>query len=162
MLRIALLGIALLAAAPAPFPENLVDLDGRRVSRAEMTGQGRLFVITLKSASCPVCARQLVRLERLRAGLERCGARFAVLSPGPAEHIRKLRAATGFGAHWFEDAGLVLGRALDLVLGPGELVPAIVEIGAHGQVVWEQRGRGEQSYGDGALQRHLDCDLRDA
>jgi peroxiredoxin len=162
MLRIALLGIALLAAAPSRLPEVLVDLDGRSVGLAEMIGEGRLFVITLKSASCPVCARQLVRLERLRAGLERCGARFAVLSPGPAERIRRLRAATGFGAHWFEDPELALGRALDLLLGPDELVPAIVEIDAQGRVVWAQRGRSGELYGDGALQKHLGCELRDA
>lgn len=162
MLRIALLGLMLLAVGPARFPQDLVDVDGRRIGIAALAREGRLFVVTLKSASCPVCARQLVRLERLRAGLERCGARFAVLAPGPVEGIRKLRGTTGFGAVWFEDAGLALGRALDLVLGPGELVPAIVEIDAQGRVVWEQRGRSGELYGDGALQKHLGCELRDA
>jgi len=162
VLRIAWLGLFLIAASAARFPAQLEDIDGQKVGIAEMMGEGRLFLVTLKSPSCPVCARQLVRLERLRASLERCGARFAVLSPGPAERIRELRASTAFGAFWFEDPGLALGRALDLVLGPGELVPAIAELDAQGRIVWVQLGRSGARYGDGALQKRLGCDLRDA
>lgn len=162
MFRVAMLALILLGTGTPRFPAELVDVDGMRVGLDAMTRDGRLFVVTMKSAACPVCARQLVRLERLRTGLARCGARFAVLAPGPVERIRKARQASGLAAHWFEDPGLSVGRALGLVLGPGELVPAILEIDAQGRVVWQQRGRSDQLYGDGALQRHLGCELRDA
>jgi peroxiredoxin len=108
-----------------------------------------------------VCAHQLVRLEQRRAGLERCGAQFLVLAPGPVERIRAARKATGFRAVWVADSSLSVGRALDLVLGAGELVPAILEIDAEGRVTWEQRGRSGEFYGDGALQKHLECEQRD-
>jgi len=85
-----------------------------------------------------------------------------VLAPGPAERLRALRDATHFGGRWVEDVDQSLGAALDLVLGPGELVPAILEIDAHGRVIWQQRGRSGASFGDGALRKRLNCEPKDA
>ena len=147
---------------PPGLPVRLVDIDGAAVDLASLADGGRLFVVTMKTASCPVCARQLARLERQRAGLELCGARFVILAPGPAEQIRAAREATGLGARWVEDVGLSFARALDLVLGPEEIVPSILELDARGRVTWQQRGRSVESFGDRALREHLRCEPSEA
>lgn len=127
-----------------------------------LASEGQVVVVTMKTAACPVCARQLVRLERQRRDLEQCGARFVVLAPGPVGRIRAAREATGFAARWIEDTDLALSRALDLVLGPGEIVPSIFEVDASGRVVWQQRGRSDERFGDRALRAHLHCEPGDA
>jgi peroxiredoxin len=164
MSRTALLGLLIAAAlAEGPvLPARLVDIDGAPVDLAELAGGGQLFVVTMRTASCSVCAEQLARLERQRAGLELCGARFLVLAPGPVEQIRAARRATELAARWVEDADLALARALGLVQTPGQIVPAILEVDAQGRVTWQQRGRSDGSWGDGALQEHLRCEQREA
>lgn len=163
MFRAVLLGLLVaVAVAEAPaLPARLVDIDGASVDVAGLAGAGRLFVVTMRTASCPVCAEQLARLERQRSGLELCGARFVVLAPGPAEQIRAARKATALAAHWVEDADLALARALGLVAVPGQIVPAILEVDAQGRVTWQRRGRSDGYYGDGALQEHLRCEQRE-
>jgi peroxiredoxin len=164
MLRAALLGLLIAAAHEEArvLPGRLVDIDGAAVDVAALATGGRLFVVTMRSASCPVCAEQLARLERQRAGLELCGARFVVLSPGPADEIRAARQATSLAAPWVEDVNLALARALGLVGAPGQIVPAILEVDAQGRVVWQQRGRSDRNYGDDALQERLHCEQREA
>ena len=141
------------------FPAQLTDVDGAKVDVAALASDHRLIVVTLKATWCPVCARQLVRLERLRTGLENCGATFLVLSPGPELEIREVRSKTGFGARYVEDADLAIARSLGLQLGPDQMVPAIFAVNAKLAVDWEQRGRGGSYYGDGRLQKYLGCDL---
>ena len=164
MLRAAFLGLILAAAAaggPA-LPAHLVDIDGVALDLGALTGEGQVVVVTMKTAACPVCARQLTRLERQRRALELCGARFVVLAPGPVERIRAAREATGFSARWIEDTDLAIARALGLVLGPGQIVPSILEVDARGQIVWQQRGRSDEIFGDRALRAHLRCEPGDA
>jgi peroxiredoxin len=150
--------LALTAARAPGLPARLVDIDGAAVDLAALATSGRVIAVTLKTADCPVCARQLARLQQQRAELLRCGARFLVLAPGPADGIRKLRGATGFDARWIEDRDLALARSLGLVLGPGQMVPALLELDARGRVLWEQRGRSPTAFGDRALREHLDCE----
>ncbi len=162
LLRLVLLAAVLAAAGSGPvLPGPLRDLDGAEVDIARLATEARVFLITMKSPVCPVCAQQLARLEHQRPGLELCGARFVVLAPGPAERIRAARRATGLEARWVEDPDGSLARALDLVLGPGQMVPAILEIDAAGRVTWQQRGRNGAYFGDGELQKHLRCEQRD-
>ncbi len=154
-------GAALLGAggSEARFPAQVTDVDGRRIDITLLAAQQRLIVVTLKATWCPVCARQLVRLERLRPGLENCGATFLVLSPGPAERIRALRKATGFSARYVEDRDLAIARSLGLRLTRDQILPGLFAIDASLQIAWEQRGRNGAHYGDGKLQEYLGCKL---
>jgi peroxiredoxin len=163
VLRAALLGIVLAASGPDPvLPLRLLDVDGAPVDLGALAAGQRLFVVTMKTASCPVCAQQLARLERQRPALELCGARFVILAPGPAEGIRAARQATGLRARWVEDADLGLARSLDLLLAPGQIVPAILELDPGGRVVWQQRGRNGSAFGDRALRERLGCEPGEA
>ena len=148
----ALLGLFLLGAeAPPPsFPAQLLDIDGRAVDVSALASAHRLIVVTLKAPWCPVCARQLARLEGLSAALENCGATFLVLSPGPAERIRAVREATGFAI------GGVAPVAHELA--PDQIVPSLLAVDSERTIVWQQRGRSGGSYGDGRLQRYLGCE----
>ncbi len=156
----ALLGLFLLGAeAPPPsFPAQLLDIDGRAVDVSALASAHRLIVVTLKAPWCPVCARQLARLEGLSAALENCGATFLVLSPGPAERIRAVREATGFSARYVEDRDLTIARSLGLELAPDQIVPSLLAVDSERTIVWQQRGRSGGSYGDGRLQRYLGCE----
>ena len=116
-------------------------------------------MVTLKATWCPVCAQQLVRLERLRPGLENCGATFLVLSPGPGAGIRAVREATGFSARYLEDRDLAIARSLGLQLAPDQITPGLFAIDASLRIAWEQRGRDGAHYGDGQLQEFLGCEL---
>jgi hypothetical protein len=111
----------------------------------------------VKAPACPVCRRQL---ERLRAELPRlrsCGATFLVVGPGPAAALRTLAEATGFPYPSVEDTGLALARAAGLVLGPGEIVPAVLVAAEARRVVWTDPGRAPGAFNDAALLARLGC-----
>ncbi len=156
----ALLGLFLLGADAQleRFPARLIDIDGSPIDVSALASERRLIVVTLKAPWCPVCARQLARLEGLSAALENCGATFLVLSPGPADRIRAVREATGFQARYVEDRDLAIARSLGLELAPDQIVPSLLAIDSERAIIWQQRGRSGVSYGDGRLQRYLGCE----
>jgi peroxiredoxin len=156
------LGVLLATAALAVTPESavptrLTDIDGAEMDLTRLAREHQLFVITVKSPSCPVCRELLERLGRELPRLRACGASFVVLGPGPRDALAAVRDETRFPYPFVEDVDLTLARRLDLVLGPGELVPAILEVDSRGQIVWAHRGRAGGLFGDGALFEHLGC-----
>ena len=165
MARLALvaLGLALAlsrpvwAAEPVTLPAERTDVYGKAVVVAALAAKHRLVVVTLKTPSCPVCRGQLERLRQALPRLRSCGATFVVLAPGPADALRAVAEATGFPYPFVEDRDLALARAADLVLAPGEIVPAILVANARREVVWADRGRNPTSFNDPALLAELEC-----
>ena len=138
-------------------PAALQDIDGREVDLAGLVRRRQVVFVTMKGPWCEVCRRQLARLRRIQSRLNRCGAAFVVLAPGPPEEISEVRRVTGFSARYVEDAGLKLARALGLQLAGDQIQPAIFRIDRNLRVTWMQAGRSGRYYGDRALWRHLDC-----
>ena len=148
---------AVRAGAPVTLPATLTDVYGKPVDVAALASRHRLVVVTLKEPACPVCRSQL---ERLRSELPRllsCGATFVVLAPGPRDALRAVADATGFPYPFVEDRDLALARAADLVLAPGQIVPAILVANERREVVWMDRGRSPTSFNDPALLAELRC-----
>lgn len=155
-LALALAGLAS-ADAPVTLPATLTDVYDQSVDVAALASRHRLVVVTLKEPACPVCRHQLERLRRALPRLRSCGATFVVVAPGPRDALRAAAEATGFPYPFVEDRDLALARAADLVLAPGQIVPAILVANARREVVWSARGRNPTSFNDPALLAELGC-----
>lgn len=140
-----------------PFPALLETIDGEPLDLRRLAKHSTVVVVTAKAHWCPVCARQLLRIDEHRAALERCGLTFVVLAPGTPEDVAKLRRATGVDFPFVVDPELQIAASLDLVLGPGELKPAILMLDSSLDVAWVQSGRAPGFYGDGALAEEVGC-----
>jgi peroxiredoxin len=145
------------AAAPVTLPPTLTDVYGKAVDVAALASRHRLVVVTMKEPGCPVCRSQLERLRGELPRLRSCGATFVVLGPGPRDALRAVAEATGFPYPFVEDRDLALARAADLVLAPGQIVPAILVANERREVVWTDRGRNPTSFNDPALLAELRC-----
>ena len=151
------LGVPPEPARAVTIPETLRDVRGETVDVGALAARGRLVVITVKAPSCPVCRTQLERLRRALPRLRSCGATFIVLAPGPVKDLEALANASGCPFPFVEDRGLELGRAADLVLAPGQLVPGVFGVNAQREIVWVDRGRSEMRFSDEALFEYLAC-----
>jgi len=148
---------AISAADRARFPEHVETIDGEAIDLAAIAKTKTLVVVTVKATWCPVCRRQLERIQEKRTELERCGVSFVVLGPGPREELRKLRDETGSPDPFVEDRDLAIAGRLGLRLGEDQIEPAILILEPDLEIGWAQLGRSERFYGDGALQRKVDC-----
>ncbi len=138
-------------------PAQLTDIRGQQIDVAASARSSKLFIVTVKATSCPVCRAQLERLKQQLPRLRSCEASFIVISPGPREEIAKLANETGFPFPFVEDRGLALATKLGLRLSATELTPAILGIDQDRQVAWQQRGRSGLYFGDPELLKYLDC-----
>lgn len=139
------------------FPAEVTTIDGASLDLSALALETTIVVVTVKEPSCPVCRQQLERIRRRRAELAECGVSFLVLGPGPAAELARLREATGFDHPFIADDELRIARELGLVLGPGELVPAILMLDPDLRVGWMQRGRSSRFFGDSALVEKVRC-----
>jgi peroxiredoxin len=155
-LALALSGTAR-AGAPVTLPATLTDVWGTPVDVGALASRHRLVVVTLKEPTCPVCRSQLERLRQALPRLRSCGATFVVLAPGPRDALRAVAEETGFPYPFVEDRDLALARAADLVLAPGQIVPAILVANERREIVWADRGRNPASFNDPALLAELRC-----
>jgi peroxiredoxin len=138
-------------------PETLRDVRGETIDVGALAARRRLIVVTVKAPACPVCRAQLERLRRALPRLQSCGATFIVLAPGPAKDLEELANVTAFPFPFVEDRDLELGRAADLVLAPGQLVPGVFGVNERREIVWVDRGRSEMRFSDEALFDYLEC-----
>lgn len=138
-------------------PTALVAVDGATVDVATLASTQRLFFVTMKATWCPVCQTQLRRMTALLPRLRSCGATFVVLSPGPRADLQRIAGETAFPFPFVEDVGLAVARGASLQLAPDQIEPALFEVDAQGQIVWLQRGRAGNAFGDAALLERLDC-----
>lgn len=138
-------------------PAHVESVTGEAVDLAKLARSRSLVVVTVKNPSCPVCAKQLQRIQARLPELKRCGLTFVVLGPGPAEALASLREATGFPYPFVADADLKIAESLGLRLGHKEISPAILIARDDLSVGWIQRGRNAQFFGDGALADAVEC-----
>ena len=84
-------------------------------------------------------------------------ATFIVLSPGPADELRKVRKRTEFPYPFVEDKGLA--KKLKLQIAADQIQPAIFAVNKKRKIAWMQLGRNGSYYGDKELQKYLDCEF---
>lgn len=145
-------------APPPPkkvLPATLTEIAGQEIDLAALTDKQRLVVITLKAPWCRVCVHQLERIKENLPEYQRVRATFLILSPGPKEDLAAIKEHTEFPYPFVADKDNELARALDLVLQPGQMIPAVFALNAAREVVWMERGRSSTRYNDEALREYL-------
>ena len=64
LLSILLTVFLCLSSLVAGFPDKLTDTDGAIIDLKELVSKQRVIVITMKTAECPVCQHQLIRIKK--------------------------------------------------------------------------------------------------
>ena len=141
----------------AGFPEYLTDIDGYVLDLKELATKKRIVIITIKTAECPVCQHQLIRIREKLDELAACNVTFLVLSPGSVEEIRKAKAITKFPFPFIMDKELAISKSLDLVINEKQILPSILILNEKLDIEWEQRGRNAFFFGDPELMKTLRC-----
>jgi peroxiredoxin len=141
----------------AGFPDTIKDIDGVVLDLKQLTSQKRLAVITLKTAECPVCQQQLIRIKEKLSELIVCNITFIVLSPGSIDKIQKAKSKTQFPYPFIEDEDLAISKSLNLNIDENQILPTILILNNKLEIEWEQRGRNAFYFGDPKLMEILDC-----
>ena len=140
------------------FPEIITDIEGNKINLKELANQKTVAVITLKTADCPVCQTQLLRIMQNLDKLAVCNVMFLVLAPAPLEKLYKTKETTKFPFPFIADYDLKIAKSLDLVLSETEILPSILILNKKLEIEWAQRGRNVLYFGDPKLMEHLKCD----
>jgi peroxiredoxin len=84
--------------------------DGLIVSSEALLAEGPLAVVFVRGPWCPYCSLALEALEAVRPSIERLGAGLAVISPMPADDLRRAAAERGLGLRLLSDPGAGYAR----------------------------------------------------
>jgi peroxiredoxin len=92
----------------------LPDTDGRIVSSETLLAERPLAVVFVRGPWCPYCTLALEALEEVRPSIERLGAGLVVISPMPADDLRRaaverelrLLLLSDAGAHYAKTCGV--------------------------------------------------------
>ena len=141
----------------AGFPDLITDIDGSIIDLKDLVSKKRVVVITIKTAECPVCQRQLIRIKEKLNELVACNVTFIVLSPGSVDKIKKAKSITKFPFPFIMDNNLEISRSLNLTIDEFQILPAILILNKKLEIEWEQRGRNSLFYGDPELMKILKC-----
>jgi len=141
----------------AGFPDIIKDIDDIDIDLKKIASKSRLAVISIKTAECPVCQHQLIRIKDKLNELAACNVTFIVLSPGPGDKIQRVRSKTEFPFPFIQDDDLKISKSLNLNLNDNEILPSILILNKNLEIEWEQRGRNAFYFGDPELMKILDC-----
>ena len=157
--RITLLLFVLISvgAVFAGFPDIIKDIDGSVIDLKQMASQKRLAVITLKTAECPVCQKQLIRIKERLSELTVCNVTFIVLSPGSIDKIQKAKSKTQFPFPFIKDEDLTISKSLNLNIDENQILPSILILNNKLEIEWEQIVRNAFYFGDPELMKILNC-----
>lgn len=141
----------------AKFPSMVTGVSGESIDVAKLAETRRIVVVTLKATWCPVCRQQLRRIRTALRNPDQCGIAILVLSPGPAEALRQIRADVGVSFPFIEDRGLKIASSLGLRLTDDQIQPSILILERDLSVGWMQLGRSTEYFGDPALLKEVNC-----
>ena len=116
-----------------------------------------MVVITLKTAECPVCQQQLIRIKDNLHEFATCNVTFLVLSPGSIDKIKKAKSITKFQFPFIMDEDLEISKSFDLIIDEKQILPSILILNEKLGIEWEQRGRNAFFFGDPELMKILKC-----
>jgi peroxiredoxin len=83
----------------------LPDTDGRIVSSETLLAEWPLAVVFVRGPWCPYCTLALEALEEVRPSIERLGAGLVVISPMPADDLRRAAVERELRLQLLSDAG---------------------------------------------------------
>ena len=141
----------------AGFPNVVSDIDGTVIDLKQLASEKRVVVITIKTAECPVCQQQLIRINDKLNELASCNVTFLVLSPGTINKIQKAKSNTKFPFPFIMDENLEISKSLDLIIDEKQILPSILVLNEKLEIEWAQRGRNAFFFGDSELMKILKC-----
>ena len=141
----------------ASFPAIATDVDGSKIDLIKLAAQKRVVVITMKTAECTVCQRQLIRIKDKLNELAACNVTFLVLAPGSIDKIQKVKFVTKFPFPFIKDKDLEIAKSLDLTIDEKQILPSLLILNEKLEIIWQQRGRNSLFYGDPKLMKILNC-----
>ena len=141
----------------AGFPNVVSDIDGTIIDLKQLASEKRVVVITIKTAECPVCQQQLIRINDKLNELASCNVTFLVLSPGTINKIQKAKSNTKFPFPFIMDENLEISKSLDLIIDEKQILPSILVLNEKLEIEWAQRGRNAFFFGDSELMKILKC-----
>ena len=141
----------------AGFPDIITDINGSVIDLKKMAFNKRVIIVTIKTAECPVCQHQLIRIKEKLNELVACNVTFLVLSPGPIDKIKKVKSSTKFPFPFIMDNNLEISKSLNLNIDEFQILPSILILNEKLEIEWEQRGRNSLFYGDPELMNILKC-----
>ena len=156
-IRILLFVLLSVGSVFAGFPDMIKDIDGTVIDLKQMASKKRLAVITLKTAECPVCQQQLIRIKEKLSELIVCNVTFIVLSPGSIDKIQKAKSKTQFPYPFIMDEDLTISKSLNLNIDDNQILPSILILNNKLDIEWEKRGRNAFNFGDPELMKTLNC-----
>ena len=151
-------GYLLLNILLGGFPDSIADIDGNTINLKELTANGTVAIITMKSPDCPVCQTQILRIMENFDKLSACNVTFLILAPEPVEKLRKAKELTKFPFPFIVDNKLQIARSLDLLLNETQILPSILILNEKMEVGWLQKGRNALYFGDPDLMKRLKCE----
>ena len=95
------------------YKRQIKDIDDIDIDLKKLASQRRLAVITIKTAECPVCQHQLIRIKDKLNELAACNVTFIVLSPGPGDKIQRVRSKTQFPFPFIQDDDLKISTCYE-------------------------------------------------
>jgi len=140
------------------FPEKIKDIYDNEIDVSTIAENKTLVILTMKSPFCPVCKKQIIRLNTHLSSLAICNVFFIVIAPSPKEQIRHVAEETKFPFPFVEDKNFQIATEFDLIIGKNEILPSLIILNSSLKLNWIQRGRNEFYFGDPELMKSLRCE----
>lgn len=144
---VVLLSLSLMAFAQLP-SVDLKNIDGKTVNTAELSNDGKPFIISFWATWCKPCQRELKAIHEVYADWqEETGVKVIAVSIDEAQNIQKVKPlADGFG--WEYEVLLDPNGDFKRALGVN-MIPAVFVVDGNGNIVDQHSG-----YTDGS-EEHL-------
>ena len=139
------------------FPHEIVSLSGELIPMEKLARNKTVCIITVKSAQCPVCREQLVRIKKKLHEFSKCNLTFLVLAPGDPRDIHAMKKSTEFPFPFISNDQYAIAEKYGLVQTADQLMPAVFILNPDLSMRWIQRGRSSGFYSDKILIDYLDC-----
>ena len=139
------------------FPRTVTSVSGEEIDIDKLSANKTVVIVTLKSHTCPVCKKQLERIERNLSAFEMCNLSFLVVCPGSIEDVKSVKRESDFPFPFIADTDLEIGNQMGLILRDNELYPSIFVLKSERTIRWMQKGRNYLYYGDDELKETLNC-----
>ena len=136
-----LVAFALQAAAQLP-SVTLKDINGKTVNTAELSNDGKPFIISFSATWCKPCNRELTAISEVyEEWQEETGVKLIAVSIDQAQNINKVKPLVD-GNGWTYDVLLDPNSEFKRALGI-QMIPYVLIVDGKGNIVYKHNGYTE-------------------
>ena len=140
-LLLVLVAFALQAAAQLP-SVTLKDINGKTVNTAELSNDGKPFIISFFATWCKPCNRELTAISEVyEEWQEETGVKLIAVSIDQAQNINKVKPLVD-GNGWTYDVMLDPNSEFKRALGI-QMIPYVLIVDGKGNIVYKHNGYTE-------------------